>query len=261
MKGKYLLLIAGLGLCLAGYAVECPGTIQYKGGRLLKSGETYYYPGGRLLKSGTTVYYASGRLLKSGDTFYYATGRLLKSGSTLYYPDGRILKSGSSYYYPSGRLLKSGDTFYYDNGRLARSGSTLYRPDGTITAFPIRLHAEIAEFGDVSAYVSKDTEQVDVFFNGLQSESEQVSLTTQWNGETFSQLSFLIHSGYENEFVSLEVSDESSVCSLVDGSVQPGANFTLYGRAATVDVTVNDGYDPTRVRQLLEDALAVAGTK
>ncbi|MEZ4751282.1 MAG: hypothetical protein R3B54_11885 [Bdellovibrionota bacterium] len=261
MKVKKLLVILGMGLSLTGYSVECPGTIQYKGGRLLKSGETYYYPSGRVLKSGNTLYYASGRLLKSGETFYYSTGRLLKSGGTLYYPDGRLLKSGETYYYPSGRLLKSGNTFYYDNGRLARSGSTLYRPDGSITAFPIRLHAQIAEYGDLSAYVAKDSEQLDVFFNGLQSESEQVTLATQWNGETFSQLSFLIHSGYEHEFVSLEISDENTACSLVDGSVQPGSSFSIYGRAATVEVSVNEGYDPARVRQLLEDALTVAGTK
>ncbi|MCB0416351.1 MAG: hypothetical protein H6617_08110 [Bdellovibrionaceae bacterium] len=261
MKGKNLLIILSLVFSFAGYAVECPSSIQYKGGRLLKSGETYYYPTGRVLKSGSTVYYASGRLLKSGETFYYSTGRLLKSGGTLYYPDGRLIKSGETYYYPTGRLLKSGNTFYYDNGRLARSGSTLYRPDGSITAFPIRLHAQIAEYGELSAYVSKDTEQLDVFFNGLQSESDRVTLATQWNGETFSQLSFLIHSGYENEFVSLEVSDEDSVCTLVDGSVQPGASFTLYGKAATVEVNVNEGFDPARVRQLLEDALTVAGTK
>lgn len=261
MDLRGLILLTAVALGTSGYALECPSSIQYKGGRLLKSGSTYYYPSGRLLKSGSTLYYANGRLLRSGTTFYYGSGRLLKSGSTLYYPEGRLLKSGSTYYYPSGRLLKSGSTYYYDNGRLARSGSTLYRPDGSITAFPIRLKAQIGELGDVLAYVTKDSDQVDVYFSGLSTEDERVTLISEWNGETFSLMRFYLDTGYENELVGLDINGDEAVCSLLDGEIHAGASFTLYGAAATVAVNVNAGYDAAEVRHVLEEALQALRSK
>lgn len=246
-------ILSGLALADQG---SCPGTIQYKNGRLLKSGDTYYYSTGRLLISGTTAYYPSGRLLKTGDTFYYDTGRLLQSGSTLYYPTGRLLKSGNTYYYASGRLLSSGDTFYYDNGRLARSGSTLYRPDGTITAFPIVLRDTIEGYGEIIAHVSSNTEQVEVRFNGLTLETEDVRFRAFWNGETFGRLEFRISTGHPNEIVEAAIDQNSVQCYLVGGGVFPGEQtFSVYGKAADLQVRVREGYDAQRVRYVLERAL------
>lgn len=235
---------------------QCPSTIQYKGGRLLKSGDTYYYSTGRLMISGSTVYYPNGRLLKSGDTVYYETGRLLQSGSTLYYPSGRLLKSGDTYYYSNGRLMKSGSTFYYDNGRLARSGSTLYRPDGTITAFPIRLQDRIEGYGEVIAHVSSDSEHVEVRFNNLTVATSDVQLRVHWNGESFGRFEFRISTGHPNEIVEAAVDNGFVQCYLVGGGFDPiGESFSLYGAAAELQVRVRPGYDAWKVRSVLERAL------
>jgi len=217
---RFLVLISILFSALILHA-ECPSSIYYSNGRILKSGNSLYYSSGHLLKSGGSLYYSNGSLLKSGNSIYYPNGSLLKSGGSIYYPNGSLLKSGGSLYYQNGSMLKSGNSFYYHNGRIARSGATLYSEAGHITTFPLRIKESIGNLGSLLAFISSDDEKVTLNFPKLVSDQlvQLKHIHNVFEDESRNKMSFefMINSGVESEDIIVNVDGEGDItCSFLD---------------------------------------------
>lgn len=235
------------------FAETCPETIRYANGSYLKRGSTYYYSNGSYLARNEDLYYPNGSYLKRSDTVYYPNGNPIQRNQNLYYPSGSTLRRGSDYFYANGVAMSRSGSFYYRNGSVARRNGILYRENGTQTVFPISLSETIGDYGRLFAEVRKDSEQLDVSFQNLIIDSSLVSVDALWDGTQFGQFEMLLNTGVLGENVFVLQQGTTITCSLM-GSV-PENSFTLYGKAATVKVQTNPGYDAAKVRQYLTDAL------
>lgn len=238
---------------------ECPTKIKYPDGSYLKNGNNYYYRNGTSLIKDNRIYYPGGNYLKNNETVYYPNQNYLQHNGVLYYPNGNQLRNNDRYYYRNGNDMRNGERFYYSNGNYARHNGKLYRPDGSETAFPVYLTENIDSYGILDAEVRAVSERVEINFNGTLIDTTEVKMDARWNGTTFDQFEFMIQTGVPGEEVLVQLLGSMTQCYLAGNGPQPSA-FTVYGKAATVQVKPNPGYNPDLLKtelQRLLDSLPV----
>ena len=224
-----------LGLTSSAQAQDCPSTIYYQSGQLMKNGSAFYYENGQLLKNGSALWYSNGQLLKNGTALYYENGQLLKNGSARWYSNGQLMKNGSALYYRNGQLLKNGNAFWHANGQLAKNGSTLYRENGSMTVFPITLEEHTEDGIHIYAYLTKDSADVETSFDGFSFASQLVSGNMVLEGDD-PQFDIFLNTGAAGEYIYL-TAGQTSTCELYSHLPAP-TRFTIDTNVAEIQVEV-----------------------